>query len=293
MKRRFTKTKTIISKGRIDILKTTQKTFSAARASQAAAGLAYYAIFSLFPLLLVLIAGGSYFLNVQQIYQNVAQFMQSALPVSPELINNNLRQVLDARGTVSMTGLLMLLWSASGFFTSLAYNINLAWSDAPERDFWKKRLVGFGIMAGLIGLLILSLVLGWIASLMPFLKFEIASSSYLNWWRLASNLSSWLMIFLLFLLLYRLVPASNVNWSAAIWGAITSSILWKISTAGFGWYVRSGLGRYQVVYGSLGAIVALLFLIFILSFVALFGAHLCSAVDRWQKNNETASWKGD
>ena len=275
------------SGGRLEILKNALDTFSAARASQAAASLAYYAIFSLFPLLLVLIAGGSYFLSSQQVYQSVTSLVQDSLPVSPELINENLRQVLDARGTVGAIGLLTLLWSASGFFTSLAYNINLAWPDASRRNFLEKRLVGLGIIAGLSGLLILSLSLDWITTLVPFLNINSASSPPSSLLRLFSNLASWLTIFLLFLALYRWVPTAQVHWSATFWGAMITSIAWKAATAGFSWYVSSGLGSYSLVYGSLGAIVVLLFLIFIISLITLFGAHLSAAIDRWKNGKNT------
>ena len=163
------------SGGRLDILKNALESFADTRASQAAAGLAYYAFFSLFPLLLVLIAGGSYFLNSQQVYQNVIQFLQATIPVSTQVINENLRQVLDVRGTVGIIGLLTLLWSASGVFTNLAYSINLAWPGAPRRNFLEKRLVGLGMIAGLSGLLILSLALDGITNLAPFLNSDSAS----------------------------------------------------------------------------------------------------------------------
>jgi membrane protein len=271
-----------LSGGRLDILKNALTTFSKTRASQASASLAYYAIFSLFPLLLVLIAGGSYFLNSRQVYQSVTRLVQNAIPVSPQLINENLQQVLSVRGAVGIIGLLTLLWSASGFFTSLAYNINLAWPDAPRRNFLEKRLIGLGMIAGLSGLLILSLALDWTTSLIPFLNADTASLPSLGLWRLISNLASWLTIFLLFLALYRWVPATHVHWSASFWSALITSIAWKAATTGFNWYLQSGLGRYQLVYGSLGAIVALLFLIFIVSMITLFGAHLCAAIDRWK-----------
>ncbi len=275
------------SGGRLDILKNTLTTFSETRASQAAASLAYYAIFSLFPLLLVLVAGGSYFLNSQQVYQSITRFVQDAIPVSPQLINENLQQVLNARGAVGIIGLLTLLWSASGFFTSLAYNINLAWPDAVRRNFLEKRLVGLGMIAGLSGLLILSLALDWATSFIPYLNAGSASSPSLGLWTLISNLASWLTIFLLFLALYGWVPTMEIHWSATFWGALVTSIAWKVATAGFSWYLRSGLGRYQLVYGSLGAIVALLFLIFIVSMITLFGAHLCAAIDRWKNERVT------
>ena len=274
---------------RLDILKNALETFSETRASQAAASLSYYAFFSLFPLLLVLIAGGSYFLNGQQVYQDVTQLVQKAIPVSTQLINENLRQVLDVRGTVGIIGLLTLLWSASGVFTNLAYNINLAWPGAPRRNFLEKRLVGLGMIAGLSGLLILSLTLNWITELIPFLNAEGASSSSLGLWKLISSLGSWLTIFLLFLALYRWIPTTDVEWSATFWGALIASFAWKAATTGFSWYLRSGLGRYQLVYGSLGAIVALLFLIFVVSMVTLFGAHLSAAIDRWKKEKKNLS----
>ena len=201
---------------------------------------------------------------------------------SPQLINNNLRQVLDARGTVGVIGLLTLLWSASGFFTNLAHNINLAWQGASKRSFLEKRLVGLGMIAGLSGLLVLSLALEWMTSLVPFLNNNSASTSSLGLWNLLSHFGSWLTIFLLFLALYRWTPTTDVRWSATVVGALTASIAWKTATSAFSWYLRSGLGRYQLVYGSLGAVVALLFLIFIISTIILFGAHLSAAIDRQQ-----------
>lgn len=278
-----------LSGGRLDIFINALTTFSDTRASQAAASLAYYAIFSLFPLLLVLIVGGSYFLNSQQVYQSVTRLVQGAIPVSPQLIDENLQQVLDTRGAVGIVGLLTLLWSASGVFTNLAYNINLAWPGAARRNFLEKRLVGLGMIAGLSGLLILSLALDWITNLTPFLNLDSASLPSSGLWRLFSNLASWLMFFLLFLALYRWVPTENVRWKAIFWGALAASIGWKFASEGFSWYLRSGMGRYQLVYGSLGAIVALLFLIFIVSMTTLFGAHLSAAIDRWLEEKDTES----
>jgi len=271
---------------RLDILKNALGTFSEARASQSAASLAYYAFFSLFPLLLALIAGGSYFLNSQQVFQDVTQFVRKALPVSTQLITENLQEVLDIRGTVGIISLLTLLWSASGVFTNLAYSINLAWPQASRRNFLEKRLVGLGMIAGLSGLLILSLALDWIINLVPFMNSTGASIPGLSLWRFFSSLGSWLMIFLLFLVLYRWVPTTHVHRSATLWGALTTSVIWTLATSGFNWYLRSGFGRYQLVYGSLGTIVALLFLIFIISTITLFGAHLSAAIDRWIKEKD-------
>lgn len=274
-----------LSGKRLDILKNALGTFAETRASQSAASLAYYAFFSLFPLLLVIIAGGSYFLNSQQVYQDVIQLVQRAIPVSTRVISENLFEVLDERETVGILSLLTLLWSASGVFTNLAYSINLAWPGASRRNFFKKRLVGLAMIAGVSGLMVLSLALNWVINMVPILKLAIVSFPDLSLWSFFSSLGSWLVIFLLFLVLYRWVPTAEVNWNATLWGALIASIAWKIAGAGFSWYLKSGAVRYQSVYGSLGAIVALLFLIFIGSLITLFGAHLSAAMDRWIKEN--------
>ena len=226
------------------ILKYTFETFSESNASQAAAGLAYYAIFSIFPFLLVIIVGGSYFLNRQQVFQAVENLLQNIFPNAVNLITRNLNQVIQARGPVGIIGLLTLLWSATGFFTNLAYNINRAWQGAPRRNFFEKRLVGLGMIAGLGGLLLFSLVLDWLP---PYLGIFVSSPQLSGFWALASVLGSWLAIFLLFLTLYRWVPTENTSWRAALVGALVASAAWKIATIAFHWYLQSGFGKYQLV----------------------------------------------
>ena len=73
-----------------------------------------------------------------------------------------------------------------------------------------------------------------------------------------------------------------------MWGALIASLAWKAVTAGFSWYLGSSFGQYQLVYGSLGAIVAFLFLIYIISLITLFGAHLSAAIESWESEQVEA-----
>jgi membrane protein len=146
------------------------------------------------------------------------------------------------------------------------------------------------MIVGLIGLIILSLFLSWVTSRLPFMNFASDTSpSHLFIFRLISALGSWLIIFLVFLTLYHGVPTKRVKWSATIWGALIASLAWKAVTAGFAWYLGSSFGQYQLVYGSLGAIVAFLFLIYIISLITLFGAHLSAAIEGWEKDQVSAA----
>jgi membrane protein len=273
-----------LSGDRLSILQTAIKSFTEKQAAQASAGLAYYTFFSIFPLMLVFIAGGSYFLDSHQVFNTVTQFIQQALPISRQVINENLQEILDQRDTAGAISLLILLWSASGMFTNLAYNINLAWPRAARRNFLQNRLVGLWMIVGLIGLIVLSLILSWITARLPFMNLERASLLDLVLLRAISILGSWLMIFLVFLTLYHRIPTLRVRWRASLWGALIASLAWKATIAGFGWYLGSRFGQYQLVYGSLGAIVAFLFLMYIISIITLFGAHLSAAIEAWESD---------
>jgi membrane protein len=271
-----------LSGNRVSILETALRTFTEKQAAQASAGLAYYTFFSIFPLMLAFVAGGSYFLDSHQVFNTVTQFIQQALPISRQVINENIEDILRERGTAGILSLLILLWSASGMFTNLAYNINLAWPRAARRNFLQNRLVGLWMIVGLIGLIVLSLILSWLTARLPFMNIDATSPSDLVVLRTVSALGSWLMIFLVFLTLYHWIPTLRVRWSATLWGALIASLSWKAVTTGFSWYLGSRFGQYQLIYGSLGAIVAFLFLIYIISLITLFGAHLSAAIEHWE-----------
>jgi membrane protein len=259
------------------------------RANQAAASIAYYVIFSLFPLLLVIITAGSFFLKSEQVYFKITQLIQQSIPAAYTLINDNLHQVLEQRGTVGVIGVITLLWAASGGFINLAYNINLAWLEAPQRNFLQGRLLAFEMIGSLSLLFFLSIILDWICNLLHVFDIPFASFMELDFWRWFSSVFSWLTIFLLFFGLYYWVPTVNVRGNAAFWAALITSVAWEFSTALFSLYLRSRFGRYELLYGSVGALVAFLFLIYILATVILFGAHLASAIDRKAKLDQTAA----
>ena len=143
------------------------------------------------------------------------------------------------------------------------------------------RLMGVRIIGGLSGLLILAIVLDWLSNLLSFVRIANVPFYDLSLWRLVSAVASWLTVFMLFFALYRWVPTTFVRWRAAFWAAMFATISWQIATAGFAWYLTSGFGSYQLVYGSLGAVVAWLFLIYLISMITLFGAHLSAAIHLW------------
>ncbi|MHC1781576.1 MAG: YihY/virulence factor BrkB family protein [Anaerolineaceae bacterium] len=268
------------------ILKNAGMTYSQTRASQNAASLAYYFLFSLFPLLLVITAVGSFFLNSADFYQYLLQIIQITVPVSADLISENLNHLIEARGTVGLLSMLTLLWAASGLFANLANSISLAWPEKSRRNIVQVRLIGVGTVVGLSALLVLSLILLGLLSVTPLLDRENGSILTQAIWNTFSGLGSWLSMFCVFIMLYNWIPSTDVPWRATVWGALFTTLGWRAAIWGFTWYVKGGLGQYQLIYGTLGAIVVLLFLIYILANIMLFGAHLSAAIDHWESQKK-------
>ncbi len=270
-----------LSGGVLGIIHDAIQGFTQARGSEAAASMAYYTLFSLFPLLLALVAGGSYLLDRQQVFRQVVDLISNAFPISQTLIEQNLQQVLKLRGAVGLIGLAVAIWSASGVFAILTRNINRAWTDAEPRGFLQSRLVALGMVGSLAVLLVISVLLSTALNVLPRSQIALVNLQSLYGtpiWTAISDLIPWLLIFLLFLALYRWVPNEEVPWKAAFSAALVVALAWEIAANAFAWYVSSGLASYQIVYGSLGAVVALLFWVYLSSWIILFGAHLSAAV---------------
>ena len=264
------------------IVKDAVQCFSAARASEAAAGIAYYTLFSLFPVLLVFVSIGGYILQDEEARQRLLVFMTGAFPVSPEVIERNLEQVLQLRGPVGALALVSLLWSAMGAFSVLVVHVNRAWSNAAPRSFLHNRLIALGMIAVLGLLLVLSLTFATVLELLSRLDLPATSLLFLEriGWRLVRDVLPWPTVFLVLLLLYRWVPSTKVRWVEALWGSVVATGGWKIVTDGLTWFIGTGVLRYELVYGSLSAIVVLLTWIYLGGTLVLFGAHLSAAVAR-------------
>lgn len=246
------------------------------RVAQSAAGMAYYGFFSLFPLLLILVTFGGAFLQSKEAQSQVLQGMIRFFPLSGDLIQQNIEQVLSARGSIRLLGAVALAWSGSGAFAILARNINAAWPNTDRRPFVKRRLMALLILVVMI--MMMTLILG--ANLLArFLPAEInGAAQVLVQMRYFSHFVGWLLLFIILLTLYRWIPNTKVAWNQGAWGALIASLAAEIATLAFTWYLRSGFAKYSLVYGSLGAVAVLLFWIYLLSFVVLFGAYLSAEI---------------
>lgn len=271
------------------VLKQAYLRFLGARATEAAAGMAYYAIFSLFPLLIFLVVFGSSVLKGAYVREQVIRMVTQVLPTSQEVVVENLNSVLETRKTVGSLAALSLLWSSSGFFSILAHQINRAWPRALLRTSLERRIVALAMVGGLAGLLILWF--GFTTTLLPHLgvplwRALLRDAPILR--RILRLAVAWLPPFLFSFGLYRFLPKTHVRWQEAFWGALLTTAGWKVVTTAFLWYLSSGWAKYHLVYGSLASVLILMLWIYLISAIILFGAHLSAAAARHEGGEDVA-----
>jgi membrane protein len=272
--------------GSIGILGDAIRHFGEARAGEASASITFYAIFSLFPLLLALIAGGSFVLQIEQVQQRVLGVVNEFFPVAQRLIERNIQGVLEMRGTVSVVALISLVWSGTGVLTILARNIDRAWPEAKPRNFVQSRLMAMGMVSILAALLVISSVSNTILNVLARFSIPVGGGVAMDETPLWATLLRWVprsFVFFALMGLYRWMPNTKVKWSEAFWGALVATPVGELATHGFSWYLSSGIVHYKLVYGSLTTVVALMLWIYISVQITLFGAHLSAAVARCKR----------
>jgi membrane protein len=246
------------------------------RVPEVSAGLAFYGFFSLFPLLLILVAFGGRFLESSEAQDQVLTLLINIFPFSGELVKFNIQQVLSIRGSVSTFSAIALAWSGSAAFAILARNINFAWPSAGKRPFFYRRMMALLIVVVMVLVMILLLAANTLTRLLP--KEINGVAQFLMQLRYFSHFTMWSLLLVSLLTIYRWVPNTYVSWSQGAWGGFIASTLIEITTQVFTWYLRNGFINYSLVYGSLGAVAALLFWIYLIGFNVLFGAHLSAAI---------------
>jgi membrane protein len=280
------------SRGTLEILRQALLRFGRVQGLEASAAIAYYAIFSIFPLLLTLISVVGFVLAGDQAVDLVLNFIGDVVPVPPIALESVLRQVVTQRDVSGIVGIAGLLLAGSGVFTTLARNINRAWPNARRQSLVRAQLIAFGLIAVVATTLILWMIWTSFIGLLlaqDFLVMERLLPFHEYVLNPLAGLFPFLAAFLLFLIIYRWLPNTQVRWREAFWGALFSSIAWAVLTVGFSWYVRSGLINYDLLYGSLGTSIALLTWVFISAIIILFGAHLSASIARTRRPEQLSS----
>jgi len=247
-------------------------------ASTQSAALAFYTMFSLAPLLIVVIALAGMAKGAAAVRgeilgefqgwmgKDAARLVQGILSTAADLNINRLAGVL---------GILTLIFGASGVFVQLQQSLNRIWGVVPKPGaaltrLLRKRMLSFAVVLCIGFLLLVSLVLSTaLTALGDYLerRFQLPVTLL----HVLNILASFLLISLLFALIYRLLPDVKLRWRDVFLGAMVTSVLFGVGKTLIGFYLgRTGAAS---AYGAAGSLVMLLSWVYYSAMVFLLGAE--------------------
>jgi membrane protein len=248
-----------------------------------AAAMSYFGLMALFPALLLLfsisnkLAAGS---------QMLAQALD-VYPGSSKFLRDTIEQFSDLGIGAIVTCVIITFWAGSWVFAVVERALNRIWG-STSRTFWHGRLLTVG-MVGTVGLLLSTSVL--ITSLLVALRdvanqlsprqiarYHLLSSVGSGFWQVIFAAGSYLITVVLFVLIYRFMPRARVTLRDTLPGAFLAGLLWELAKYIFA--ASLGYFHYDQIYGSVGAVVAVLTWSYVSSLIMLFGAQLTAVFHR-------------
>ena len=264
-----------------------------------AAAISFYALFSMFPLGLAVISILGFIIGTESSNETLAKEIADVLPISSDLIGSTMEGIISARAITGIASFVGLVWTSSAAFSAVRKGINTAWGVTTPRAFLWERIIDIGLVfaAGLLVLIIL-----FTAPLIEIIRQIFEHALPQNEipadmiWGTIADLVSPLLAFISILILYRWLPNTKVKIIHVVPGALLASICFILAQLGFIWYVGK-FPVYNILYGAVGAIMALLAWVYISALIILFGAQITSMFHEYStsssKNSSILSfWTG-
>ncbi len=267
------------------IARETGREWSADKVPRLAAALAYYALFSLAPLLVVAIGVAGFFFGREAARgELVAQFTSLIGRAGAEAVENLLASSgSPAKGaTAALLGLVTLLIGASGVFGELQDAMNSIWNVAPKpnagwKTFLRRRFFSFSMVLGTGFLLLVSLLLS-AATVAASRHFTFDSTFAQAAWSVASALFGLLLPCVLFALIFKFVPDAEIAWRDVWVGAVLTATFFALGRAAIGYYL--GSSALDSAYGAAASLVAVVVWVYYSSQILFLGAELTQVLAR-------------
>ncbi len=249
------------------------------RGTQLAASMSYYALLSVFPAAIVLAAVAGEIVKDQNTQQQVVDYLLRNLPLSQSSGTSDIQKLLDGvtahSGALGLIGLAVLIFSATALVSAARNSLNLIFGEDVRRGFVRGKALDLALVFALGTVFVISFV----ASIAG--RFEV----HLDGWfgsivnsvvALASNSVVPVIIAgLLFTAAFKILPAERRTLRDMWPGIVFATFGYEIVRRGFAIYL-DGFSHYSAVYGSLGAVVAFMFFVYLASLVFLLGAEMAA-----------------
>jgi len=265
------------------LLKITFKEWNHKDPFRQSAVIAYYAIFSIPGLLVLIIAITGYFFGKDVVNQSILAQVSSTMGADTATqIKGMLVKASLSKSTIwgSIIGIVILLAGATGVFIELQKTLNTIWlvKSVPQKGilpFLKARLFSFGLILAIAFLLLISLVISTaLAAMSNWIRTD-ASGLMVIIFNILNFIFSLAIISILFALMYKILPDAKIKWKHVWLGSLVAGILFTIGKTALAFYF--GKAEPASVYGTAGSIILILLWVSYSSMIMFFGAEFTAA----------------
>ncbi len=255
------------------------------KASRLAAALAYYTIFSIAPLLIIVIAiAGAVFGEAAARNAIFTQLQGLIGAAGAEVIQNAIESASQPRaGTIaSLISIVVLIFGATGFFTELQDSLNTIWEVKPKpgkvvKNMVRQRFLSFAMVLAIGFLLLVSLVISTIlAALINYFQILLPGIDFI--WQIVNFTLGFIITTLLFGLIFKVLPDAKIVWKDVLIGAALTSLLFSLGRYALGQYL--GNNTFGSTYGAAGSIVVILVWVYYTAQILFFGAEFTQVYAR-------------
>jgi YihY family inner membrane protein len=254
---------------------------------QCAASFAYYAFFSLFPLILLLVVVGTFFVSDRaQAARDVVRQVQEYVPLQSKdkaILVDTIDHAIENGWRAGIFGILALVWSALRFFQALVIGVNRAWG-FKDYNWWKLPLKNLFM----IGILISALLLGLLA---PLIFNRLKTIFYLDLNLIVALLPAILPPAILFyglLMFYKFAPRRSARFGQVWIAALLATLFLELGQNVFEWYLGA-FTSFNALYGVFGTIMGLLLWIYFSGVILLLGGCVAATIHSPQNTGETGN----
>ena len=260
-----------------EMLLRTTKNFALNEGSHMAAGVAYYAIFSLFPLMLVTISITEYFIHSADLQADVVHFIDRQLPGQDHAyVGDHLADLQAARSALGAIAMVGLIWAGRAVFGAVRRVVNRAWKIAEPPHFLMDQIAQVAASVGAVLLFISAAVAGSVgrvvASETDVLPVTVP-------WGLFFDYLPFFVSMGLFVLVYRMLPDTEVRWRDAIAPGVIAAVALELTKLLFSYYLAN-LSRLDLVYGSIATVVVTMLFLYVVSVILVWCAEFSSEIKR-------------
>lgn len=239
-----------------------------------AAQLSFFFLLSLFPLLIFVFTLLPY-LNLEQ--AEIFIFIRDYAPESvATLLEETLGEVLNNRnGGLLSFGIIATVWSASKGMNALTKALNLSYFEEETRSFIIARGMSVVFTIMLIAVIVVALILPVFGQQIGTFIFSYLGleEGFLKIWASIRWILPPSLIYIVFSLIYWLVPDVKIQYRSVILGSVIVTIGWILTSLGFSFYVGN-YGNYSNTYGSIGAIIVLMMWLYLSGIILMVGGQI-------------------